>query len=55
MPGPDIFISYKSEQHSWAARLASDLQRYGYDVFLDDDTAAGLRRATPGSRRLGAR
>ena len=27
--GQDVFISYKSEQHSWAARLGEDLERYG--------------------------
>ena len=52
MPGPDIFISYKSEQHSWAARLAGDLQRYGYDVFLDHDTAAGLKAGDVWEQRL---
>jgi hypothetical protein len=41
--GPDIFISYKSQQNSWAARLSEDLDRYGYTVFVDHDTAAGLK------------
>jgi hypothetical protein len=40
--GPEVFLSYKSEQHSWAARLATDLRRHGYRVFLDHDTQAGL-------------
>jgi hypothetical protein len=40
--GLDIFISYKSEQHSWAARLAGDLERHGFTVFVDHDTAGGL-------------
>src|SRR3954463_13061239 len=52
VPGPDIFISYKSEQHSWAARLAGDLQRYGYDVFLDHDTAAGLKAGDVWEQKL---
>ena len=43
MPGTDIFISYKSQQHSWAQRLAADLKRYGFSVFLDHDTARGLQ------------
>jgi hypothetical protein len=41
--GTDIFLSYKSEQHTWAARLQGDLERYGYTVFVDHDTAAGLK------------
>ena len=30
----DIFISYKSQRHSWAQRLAADLERYGKLVKL---------------------
>src|SRR4051794_39970658 len=41
--GSDIFISYKSEQLSWARRLAAGLTSYGYSVFLDADTSAGLK------------
>ncbi|HEY6686412.1 MAG TPA: TIR domain-containing protein [Propionibacteriaceae bacterium] len=41
--GLDIFLSYKNEQHSWVARLGDDLKRFGYEVYIDHDTAAGLR------------
>ncbi len=33
----DVFISYKSEQRSWAERLAADLRRLRYRVFRDHD------------------
>ena len=42
MPVSDVFISYKSEQFSWARRLRDDLDRFGYSVFLDHDPARGL-------------
>lgn len=53
--GPDIFISYKSEQHSWVARLADDLTRYGYKVFVDHDTATGLRAAADWEAQLASK
>lgn len=52
MPGSDIFVSYKSEQLSWARRLALDLGRYGFTVFLDHDTAAGLQAGDAWEARL---
>ena len=47
--GTDIFLSYKSEQGTWAERLQDDLERYGYTVFVDHDTAGRAQgRGTTG-------
>ncbi len=39
----DVFISYKSEEASWAERLAETLDDYGKDVWRDHDAKHGLR------------
>lgn len=49
---PDVFLSYKSEQSAWANRLQDDLQRYGFDVFVDHDTAGGLKAGQVWEDRL---
>jgi hypothetical protein len=35
---PDIFLSYSSKDRPWAARLAVELRRLGFDVFFDVDS-----------------
>ena len=50
--GPRHFHQLQERAAQLAARLASDLQRYGYDVFLDHDTAAGLRARDPWEQTL---
>ena len=38
-----VFISYKSEDGSWAARLADTLTGFGLNVFRDHSTKNGIR------------
>lgn len=52
MPGFDVFISYKSEERSWALRLAEDLARYGFTVFVDHDPERGLQAGEGWKERL---
>ncbi len=46
----DLFISYKSEQRSWARRLAETLAGFGLDVWWDRDDNGGI----PGGRPWGS-
>jgi len=39
----DVFISYKSEQESWARRLAETLRGFGLKVWRDHDAGDGIR------------
>ena len=39
----DVFISYKSEQESWAVRLAETLGSFGLNVWRDHDAEKGIR------------
>jgi len=39
----DVFISYKSEQESWARRLAELLRSFGLKVWRDHDAGDGIR------------
>jgi hypothetical protein len=52
LPASDVFISYKSEQASWARRLHDDLIRYGFSVFLDHDPARGLQAGDEWETRI---
>jgi hypothetical protein len=54
MPDYDIFISYKSEQWSWARRLAASLKWLGYKVFLDHDRDDGIPAGAEWQARLDA-
>jgi hypothetical protein len=39
----DVFISYRSQQESWAARLAETLRGFGLKVWRDHDAGDGIR------------
>ncbi len=39
----DVFISYKSQQESWAKRLAATLRNFGLNVWRDHDAGDGIR------------
>jgi hypothetical protein len=39
----DVFISYKSEQETWARRLAETLRQFGLKVWRDHDAGDGIR------------
>src|SRR5438105_452815 len=39
----EVFISYKSEEASWATRLAESLRLFGLSVWRDRDPPAGIR------------
>ena len=41
----DVFISYKSEESSWARRLAETLRGFGLKVWRDHDAIDGIRVA----------
>lgn len=40
---PQVFISYKGEEESWAARLADTLESFGIDVWRDHGVSKGIR------------
>jgi hypothetical protein len=39
----DVFISYKSEEESWAKRIAESLRGFGLKVWRDHDAGDGIR------------
>ncbi len=39
----DVFISYKSEEESWAKRIAETLRQFGLRVWRDHDAGDGIR------------
>jgi hypothetical protein len=48
----DIFISYKSQQESWARRLAQTLREFGLKVWRDHDAGSGIRIAHEWSEEI---
>lgn len=48
----DVFISYKSEQESWARRLAETLGDFGWKVWRDRNVGAGIRLGEKWSQEI---